>query len=103
MRKSPAGAGGRRGQRLADLRSNGGHGLNLPEGVKRPIIGVPATIRGRVLAVALYGPHHSGADLDTNERALLTRLGDAAAEAYVEIENDELKKRLHDLEAKQTS
>jgi hypothetical protein len=85
-------------QRLADLRSTGGQGLNLPEGVKRPIIGVPATIRGRVLAVALYGPHHSGADLDSNERALLARLGDAAAEAYVEIENDELKRRLRELE-----
>jgi hypothetical protein len=86
-------------QRVADLRSNGGEELALPQGVKRPIVGVPATIRGRVLAVALYGPHHSGADLDSNERALLERLGDAAAEAYVEIENDELKKRLRDLEA----
>jgi len=89
-------------RRVADLRSNGGKGLALPEGVKRPIIGVPATIRGRVLAVALYGPHHSGADLDSNERALLGRLGDAAAEAYVEIENDELKQRLREIEAKQT-
>lgn len=87
-------------QRLADLHGHGGNHLKLPEGVKRPIVGVPATIRGRVLAVALYGPHHSGADLDSNERALLERLGDAAAEAYVEIENDELKRRLHDLESK---
>ncbi|MFO0993820.1 MAG: hypothetical protein U1E67_18025 [Hyphomicrobiales bacterium] len=85
-------------QRLADLRGDGAHELNLPDGAKRPIVGVPATIRGRVLAVALYGPHHSGADLDSYERALLGRLGDAAAEAYVEIENDELKKRVRDLE-----
>jgi len=85
-------------RRLADLRNTGERDLNLPDGVKRPIVGVPATIRGRVLAVALYGPHHSGADLDSNERALLERLGDAAAEAYVEIENDQLKKRLRDLE-----
>ncbi len=87
-------------RRLADLHANSKHHLKLPEGVNRPIVGVPATIRGRVLAVALYGPHHSGADLDSNERALLERLGDAAAEAYVEIENDELKKRLRDLEDK---
>lgn len=87
-------------QRLADLHGNGGHHLKLPEGAMRPIVGVPATIRGRVLAIALYGPHHSGADLDSNERALLERLGDAAAEAYVEIENDELKRRLRELEDK---
>jgi hypothetical protein len=87
-------------QRIADLHANGEHHLKLPEGVKRPIVGVPAMIRGRVLAVALYGPHHSGADLDSNERALLERLGDAAAEAYVEIENDELKKRLKSLQEK---
>lgn len=85
-------------QHLADLHSGGSHEPNLPEGAKRPIVGVPATIRGHVLAVALYGPHHSGADLDSNERALLARLGDAAAEAYVEIENDELKKRIRELE-----
>ncbi|MBL8908237.1 MAG: hypothetical protein JNM20_16315 [Rhizobiales bacterium] len=87
-------------QRLADLGSTGERDLNLPDGAKRPIVGVPATIRGRVLAVALYGPHRSGADLDSNERALLERLGDAAAEAYVAIENDELKKRLRDFESK---
>lgn len=88
-------------QRLADLNTNDELKLNLPEGVKQPIVGVPATIRGRVLAIALYGPHRSGADLDSNERALLTRLGDAAAEAYVEIENDALKRKLREIEAKQ--
>jgi hypothetical protein len=85
-------------RRLADLREHAEDGLDLPEGVKRPIVGVPATIRGRLLALALYGPHHSGADLDSNERAMLARLADHAAEAYVEIENAALRKRIAALE-----
>ena len=34
------------------------------------------------------------ADLDSNERIMLSRLADNAAEAYVEIENADLRKRL---------
>jgi hypothetical protein len=85
-------------RRLADLHEHAGEGLDLPKGVKRPIVGVPATMRGRLLALALYGPHHSGADLDANERAMLARLADTAAEAYAEIENAALRKQINALE-----
>ena len=85
-------------RRLTDLHDHAGEGLDLPKGVKRPIVGVPATIRGRLLALALYGPHHSGADLDANERAMLARLADNAAEAYAEIENAELRRQLKALQ-----
>jgi len=86
-------------RRLADLQEHAEESFDLPKGTRRPIVGVPATIRGRVLAVALYGPHHSGADLDSNERAMLARLADTAAEAYVEIENAALRKRIAALES----
>jgi len=84
--------------KIADLAADPADEFGLPRGLKRPIVGAPSIIRGRVLAVALYGPHHSGADLDSNERQLLARLADCAADAYVEIENAELKKRIAALE-----
>jgi hypothetical protein len=49
-------------------------------------------------AVALYRPHASGADLDTNERALLARIAGDAAAVYAELENDQLRSRIATLE-----
>jgi cell division septal protein FtsQ len=54
--------------------------------------------RVRCFAVALYGPHVSGTDLDSNERAMLARLGDHAANCFAQIENQGLRKRVATLE-----
>ena len=70
----------------------------LPAGLRRPILAVPVASRSRCFAVALYGPHASGADLDTNERTLLGRLGDSAADAYAALENAALRARIATLE-----
>jgi hypothetical protein len=51
-------------------------------------------------ALALYGPHASGADLDANERAMLRRIAQSAAAVYAEIENDELRRQVSALERK---
>ena len=72
--------------------------VKLPEGLKRPVLGVPAASRIRCFALTLYGPHTSGADLDSYERAMLGRLGDTAADVYAELENNELRKTIEVLE-----
>jgi hypothetical protein len=44
--------------------------------------------------VTLYGPHASGTDLDTYERAMLARLAGDAAAVYAELEINELRRRI---------
>jgi hypothetical protein len=69
-------------------------GLGLPSGLNRPILAVPAANRIHCFAVALYGPHASGADLDTYERAMLARIGEDAAAVYAELEINQLRSRI---------
>ena len=65
----------------------------LPGGFSRPVLAVPASNPLRCFALALYGPHASGADLDANERAMLRRIAQSAAAVYAEIENDDLRRQ----------
>lgn len=77
-----------------------GAGPILPTGLARPVLGVPAVNPVRCFAVSLYGPHESGTDLDTNERAMLARLAAEAAAMYAELENSELRGEIARLERK---
>jgi hypothetical protein len=70
----------------------------LPAGLKRPILAVPAANPLRCFALALYGPHEAGTDLDSNERAMLGRLGRQAAAVYAELESGELRDKVAGLE-----
>jgi hypothetical protein len=70
----------------------------LPSGLRRPILAVPVANRVRCFAVAFYGPHASGTDLDSNEREMLARLGDRAADCYAEFETEALRARIGELE-----
>ncbi len=80
------------------LNEEAGDELNLPSGLSRPVLGVPAVNPVRCFAVSLYGPHESGTDLDTNERAMLARLAAEAAAMYAELENSELRGEIARLE-----
>jgi hypothetical protein len=66
------------------------------------LVGVAANLRLSVgpagEAVALYGPHASGTDLDSNERAMLDRVCDRAADRYAQLENEGLRRRAATLE-----
>jgi hypothetical protein len=73
-------------------------GLNLPPGLSRPVLAVPAVNPIRCFAVSLYGPHASGTDLDANERAMLARLARDAAAMYAELESGELRRKVTMLE-----
>lgn len=73
---------------------------SLPSGFSRPVLGVPASNPLRCFAVSFYGPHASGADLDTNERAMLKRIAQNAAAVYAELENSDLRHKISTLERK---
>ena len=70
----------------------------LPSGLSRPVLAVPAANPLRCFAVALYGPHASGTDLDADERAMLGRLAQNAAAVYAELEYGNLRNRITALE-----
>ena len=76
----------------------GEDGAELPKGLARPVLGVPAASPLRCYAVSFYGPHASGTDLDTNERGMLARLAARAAAMYAELENGALRSEIARLE-----
>jgi hypothetical protein len=74
--------------------------VDLPAGLARPILAVPAVNPVRCFAVSLYGPHATGTDLDAYERAMLSRLAADAAAMYAELENSDLRGEVARLERK---
>jgi len=80
------------------LTDRDGDGLDLPSGLSRPILAVPAVNPVRYFAVTLYGPHVSGTDIDASERAVLARLAADAAAMYAVLENSELRGEIARLE-----
>ena len=65
--------------------------LGFPRGIAAPTLAVPISNRLRWFAVALYGPHATGADLTADEGVLLARLADSAALAYAHAETETLR------------
>ena len=70
----------------------------LPGGLMRPILAVPVGDRLRCLALALYGPHATGNDLNHDEHTMLAELADKAANAFMKLNDDELRQRIATLE-----
>ena len=60
-------------------------------GASRPRVVVPIRARRRLVAVAVYGSHASGTDVDPEEIAALRRLAVAAGHAYDRAELDDLR------------
>jgi len=75
------------------------HCEGLPDGLMRPILAVPVGDRLRCLALALYGPHASGTDLNRDERSMLAELADVAASALMKLDHDQLCQRVASLES----
>jgi hypothetical protein len=71
---------------------------DLPDGLMRPILAVPVGDRLRCLGVALYGPHVTGNALSHEERSMLAELADKAASAFMQINDDQLRRRIAILE-----
>jgi hypothetical protein len=72
--------------------------LGFPPGLAAPTVVVPVRDKLRNFAVALYGPHVSGADLADDERAMLAALAADAALAYRGAEASELREQVAALE-----
>jgi hypothetical protein len=70
----------------------------LPGGLMQPIVAVPVGDRIRCLALALYGPHATGDDLNHDERAMLAELAEKAACAFINLDHDQLRHRIAELE-----
>ena len=71
---------------------------HLPDGLMRPILAVPVGDRLRCLGLALYGPHVTGNALSHEERSMLAELADKAASAFMQINDDQLRRRIAILE-----
>ena len=65
----------------------------------RPILAVPVGDRLRCLGLALYGPHATGNALSHDERSMLAELADKAASAFMQINDDQLRRRIATLES----
>jgi hypothetical protein len=70
----------------------------LPDALMRPILAVPVSDRFRCLALALYGPHAAGDDLNHDERIMLAELADKAASVVMKLDHDQLRQRIAVLE-----
>jgi hypothetical protein len=68
--------------------------LGLPSGLAAPTVALPIRDRLTCHALALYGPHATGADLSHDEQAMLARLAEAAALAYRHVEADALRRQI---------
>jgi hypothetical protein len=72
----------------------------FPYDLARPVPGVPVSNPRRCFAVALYGGHVIGTDLDSNERELLAGLARDAEIAYAHVDRETLQKRIEVLEGR---
>jgi len=72
----------------------------FPEDAGAPNLAVPIGDRIRCYAIGVYGSHENGMDLDSDERAMLSRMARDAAAAYAQIEAEGLRAQLRALEAK---
>ena len=62
-----------------------------------PIVAVPIVVRRELEAVAMYGAHTGGEDLDPDEIGMLARVGEAAGAAYYHLEADSLRGAIEEL------
>ena len=66
----------------------------------RPILGVPISVRHRLMAFALYGPTEAAETLDPDQRRMLQHLATAAAAAYDHLEAEALRREIAKLRAR---
>jgi hypothetical protein len=90
---------GRFGGAPYSLDPAGSADTRLPDGLARPLLGVPIGNPRHCYAVALYGSHAAGTDLSRNERGLLVGLARDAAVAYAHVHHAMLRGRIAALES----
>ena len=72
----------------------------MPGGLAHPCVALAVRdVEGEPLAVALYGPHRAGNDLDPDEHAMLGTLAEQAGAAYERVEIEALRREITELRA----
>ena len=66
----------------------------------QPALAIPIYRQKMLFAIALYGLHQRGDDLEQREIDCLEKLGLSASAAYEQLENERLRSMLAELEAK---
>jgi hypothetical protein len=72
--------------------------MSFPGGDERPAIAIPIALRGKIEAIAFFGSHRSGEDVDGEEVVILTNLLRAAGEAFDKLAIDSMLERIAALE-----
>ena len=72
---------------------------DMPKGTALPVLAVPVIGRDGLVAVALYGAHETGDDLNDDEIAMLDEFGRAAVSGYECVEALTQQRRIEELEA----
>src|SRR5262249_52088075 len=88
-----------KGRRPYDVDAAAATRNDFPDGLTRPILAVPVGDRLRCLGLALYGPHATGNALSHEERSMLSELADKAASAFMQINDNQLRRRIAALES----
>jgi uncharacterized membrane protein YczE len=70
---------------------------DLPKGLSQPLYAVPIASGHKLAAIALYGGHSGGEDLDPDERRSLRSLAAGAALAYDHLAAESLSKTIEEL------
>lgn len=76
---------------------------DVPGGAQQPLYAIPVTLGTGVEAIALYGGHTGGEDLDPDERHSLRGLANGAALAYDHLAAAELRRSLEAARAENES
>jgi hypothetical protein len=80
--------------------SPGWYSLELPAGVEAPCLAVPVRSEiSEATAVALFGPHETGNDIDEDEREMLDQLAVRAASGYERVITSLLRQEVAKLKA----
>lgn len=87
-----------RTRRPCDVGREAAARINLPAGLARPVLAVPVANRFDCYAVAFYGPHAWGANLNHDERAILAKLATLAGDAWTRLDIAALRRRIEALE-----
>lgn len=72
--------------------------MSFPGGDERPAIAIPIVLRGKIEAIAFFGSHRSGEDVDGEEVVILSNMLRAAGEAFDKLAIDSMLDRIAALE-----
>ncbi len=72
-------------------------GVEEPIRVSDAVLGMPVLLRDQLVAIALYGPHRNGADIDPDEMRGILLLVERAGAAYDHIEARTLRAQVDSL------